>query len=203
MMGVGLAPGDSYWPCTVQSWPSSSPPSSSSREGVVAISVPLSAAQTKDLLADMEEGGDVVRGDRDMAELFGVRFNTLGKQISLNLQKEREHRSNNSGFSAFEKAANGFHKATIKSPTKKLIKTPNESIFRSKLKRPKERHHMFEDMFESIKNNTQGAELIKFTLSYIKVNLRKLLQKLEILKRKRNMMVTWRANQSQKTIMSA
>ena len=55
--------------------------SSSSREGVVALSVPLSTEETNNLLADMEEGGDVYREDEAMTELFGVRTSRFDEQI--------------------------------------------------------------------------------------------------------------------------
>ena len=56
--------------------------SSFSSERLLAISVPFSAEQTNNLLADIEEGGDVVRGDQEVAELLGVRNSQLSKKIT-------------------------------------------------------------------------------------------------------------------------
>ena len=80
---------------------------SSSREGVVALSVPLSTEETNNLLADMEEGGDVYREDEAMAELFGVRTSRVDEQIVV---KE----DTNQMTKPFEITRKVIHKSPIK-----------------------------------------------------------------------------------------
>ena len=59
-----------------------------SSERVLAISVPLSAEQINSLLADIDEGGDVFRGDQEVADLLGVRNSRwlekiISKEVSV------------------------------------------------------------------------------------------------------------------------